>query len=73
MPPAIADIPSSSQEQVVVVADRPSTRPFASSKKSVGKKRKTARTLVSPSSPGEAVQLVDADEQAPAKKVKKVN
>ena len=72
MPPVTANVPSSSQEQAVVVVDRPLARPSSSSKKSTGKKRKATSTSTSPSSPGEAMELVDADERAPARKVRKV-
>ena len=74
MLPTTADPPFSSREQAVVVADCPAARPSSSSKKSAaGKKRKAAGTSASLSSPGEAVELVDADERALARKVRKVN
>ena len=57
----------------MVVADHPSTHPSSSLKKSTKKKRKAASTLASPSSPGEAVEHVDVDEQAPTRKVRRVN
>ena len=73
VPPATTSVPFSSHEQSVVVADHSLECSISSLKKFVRKKRKATSSSASSSSQGETVELVDANEWAPTRKVRKVS